>query len=117
MPQNLEIQRERQDGFALVAPSGEVDLATARGLGDVLRDETQDGVGHVVVDLSEVTYLDSTGLGVLLSALRRLTRLGRSLALVCPEGSVRRVFEITDLIGMLGVHETREEALAELLAR
>jgi anti-sigma B factor antagonist len=108
------VQRERDRELAIVAPSGEVDLATARGLGDVLRDEAQSGTGDLIIDLTNVSYLDSTGLGILLSTLRRFTRSGRRLSIVCPGGSVRRIFEITDLIGTFNVFETRGEAVAQL---
>jgi anti-sigma B factor antagonist len=55
--------------------------------------------------------VDSTGLALLIRAQRRMRRRGREFAVVCPDGPVRRVFEITYMVGTLQVHPSRETAL------
>ena len=82
----LDIHRFKDDGRHVVEPRGDIDLATARELGTVLREEVQECPEELVVDLSETTHLDSTGVAVLLNAQRRLTRAGSRFAVVAPAG-------------------------------
>ena len=102
-------------GTHVVAPSGEIDALTAPQLGRKLLAIAEEG-NDVVVDLSRVTFMDSTGIGVLLNAVRRLTSRRAELALVCPTERVLRPFEITGLTGRLKIFKTREAALNELAA-
>jgi anti-sigma B factor antagonist len=102
------------DTTHVVAPSGEIDAFTAPQLGRRLLALTEEGKTAVVVDLSKVTFLDSTAIGVLLNALRQLgTRDGR-LVLVCPSDRVRRPFQVTGLLDRLPITGSREEALGQL---
>src|SRR3954454_8285511 len=100
----------------VVAPSGEIDALTAPQLGRRLLGVVEDGKTHVVVDLSRVTFLDSTGIGVLLNALRSLVRRSGRLVLVCPTKRVLRPFEVTGLVDRLAITSSREEALGRLAA-
>jgi len=100
----------------VVALSGEVDALTAPQLGRRLLGLVREGKTDVVVDLSRVTFMDSTGIGVLLNALRRLTSLQGRLVLVCPTERVMRPFEVTGLVGHLKIFSTREAALGCLAA-
>jgi anti-sigma B factor antagonist len=104
------------DTIHVVSPSGEVDAATAPQLGRRLLSLADEGKTGLVVDLSSVTFMDSTGIGVLLDALRRLTARRGRLALVCPTDRILRPFEITGLVGYLNVFGTREEALGAVAA-
>jgi anti-sigma B factor antagonist len=79
---------------AVVRVSGEIDVSTAPDLRDVL---SHPGTDHLVVDLRGVAFLDSTGLGVLVGALKRLQKRGGSLKIVTDRGRVRRLFELTKL--------------------
>ena len=58
-----------------------------------------------VVDLSGVTFIDSTGLGALMRAHQRLRRQGRALSLICPAGPARRALEVSGLVGVLPIVE------------
>jgi anti-sigma B factor antagonist len=100
----------------VVAPAGEIDALTAPQLGRRLLGLVDDGKTHVVVDLSSVTFLDSTGIGVLLNALRFLGRRRGRLAVVCPTKRVLRPFEVTGLVDHLAISSSREEALGRLAA-
>jgi anti-sigma B factor antagonist len=90
----------RQDGDSrvLVAVAGEVDMATAPQLGEVLRAHT--GV-DVVVDLSAVPFLDSSGLSVLVRARADVTGMGRTLRVIGEQDNVRKILEVTGLLGPL----------------
>jgi anti-anti-sigma regulatory factor len=69
---------------------------------------------RVSVDLSETTVIDSTSLGVLLGAMKRLREHDGRILLVVPQPALRRVFEITMLDRIFPLHETQEEALTDL---
>lgn len=99
------------DEVHVISPSGEVDMLTAPQLGRRLLSLAEEGKTALVVDLSRVTFMDSTGISVLLDALRRLSARRGTLALVCPTERVLRPFEITGLVGILKIFGTREEAL------
>lgn len=108
----LSIAREQLDGALVLTARGYVDLSTRLKLSTALNEAVTDGrSGTVVVDLCDVEAVDSTGLGVLINALRRLTRQKRSLRLICPPGNVRRIFEITGLDGTFSMHDSLDEVL------
>jgi anti-sigma B factor antagonist len=93
-----------------VVVQGEIDLALAAELQQRLADAS-DGAGSIVmVDLSECLFIDSRGLSTLLNAARRLTRSGGALAVVCPNPTPLRVFEITHTDDTLNVAPTEAEA-------
>jgi anti-sigma B factor antagonist len=100
----------------VVAPHGEVDALTAPRLGRRLLDLIEEGKRLMVVDLSAVTFMDSTGISVLLNALRQLNTRHGNLVLVCPTERILRPFEITGLVGRLGIFSTRAEALGGVVA-
>jgi anti-anti-sigma factor len=77
--------------------SGEVDVYTAPGLRERLIEVIDAGGRRVVVDLGRVDFLDSTGLGVLVGALKRLRAAGGTLALVCDKEPLLKIFRITAL--------------------
>ena len=65
-----------------------------------------------MVDLTDVEFLDSTGLGVLVSGLKRFRTLGGDLTIVCTRPRILKVFEITGLTTVFGMHPTVAEAVA-----
>jgi anti-sigma B factor antagonist len=103
------------DRTHVVAPHGEVDALTAPRLGRRLLTLAEEGKTRLVVDLSNVTFMDSTGIGVLLNTLRALrARRGGGLVLVCPTERIMRPFQITGLMDQLRVFASREQALGGL---
>jgi anti-sigma B factor antagonist len=98
------------DGVAVVAASGEIDLATASSFRTALIDAVADRAGDLVVDLSDVTFMDSTGLGALVSARRRLALRGASLRLVGPAGGVRRILDIAKVEHVFPIHDSVDSA-------
>jgi len=110
--QPLAVKRTSRDGVEVVLVEGEIDIATAPRMINVLNQTVQDALRSVVVDLSRVGFMDSTGLALLINANRRLTRRRKGFAVVCPAGPLRRVFEITDMIDTLHVSPDWESAAA-----
>jgi anti-sigma B factor antagonist len=90
---------------------GEVDVYTAPRLRERLIELIEGGARRVVVDLDRVDFLDSTGLGVLVGALKRLRSVGGSFALVCDKEPLLKIFRITALDQVFPLHPTVEAAV------
>lgn len=104
------------EAVVVVTVVGEVDMATAPRLRRALVEAIGDGNGGVVVDLGGVDFLDSTGLGVLLGAVKRLRNTGGAFALAHAAPQVAHVFEVTRLVEILPLHDTVESAVAAVVA-
>ncbi|TDD13614.1 anti-sigma factor antagonist [Nonomuraea diastatica] len=97
---------------AAVRVVGEIDVFTAPRMREQVLDLVAKGVVHVVVDLSGVEFLDSTGLGVLVGALKRLRTHEGSLALVMSTDRIVRIFTITGLTAVFPIHDAVPDAIA-----
>ncbi|MBI3947677.1 MAG: STAS domain-containing protein [Armatimonadetes bacterium] len=98
----------------IVQVVGEVDVYTAPRLKDKLLQVERDGVHHIVVDLTEVGFIDSVGLGVLIGALRRARAGGGTLVLCGPNPRIRRILDITGLSSAFTVSQDTDEGLKVL---
>jgi anti-sigma B factor antagonist len=98
---------------AVVSVEGELDLSTAPRLKWMLTDALESGADRVVADLSRVSFMDSTALGVLVAAQRRLTA-GARLAIVCTSEKVLQIFEFSGIDSAFAIFPTQEEALARV---
>jgi len=92
----LDVSTTRRDDLTVVRLDGELDIYTVAGFRSEL-DALDPGASRIVIDLSEVTLLDSSGLGALVSLLNQARAGTGQLGLVCPHRRLRRVFEITGL--------------------
>ena len=110
----FEASFEERDGVAVVHARGEVDIATAPLLSEVLREASADGAPLLVADLAGVTLLDSTGLGALIEHLGQLREQGgrTELRLVVVEPQVKKVLAITGLDQIFSIFASIEEAIA-----
>ena len=93
---------------------GEIDLYTAPEFKERMTEIIDEGKTRVVVDLSDATFIDSTTLGVLVGGVKRLRPAGGALALVCTDENIIKIFEITGLDRVFPIHDTRDEALADV---
>jgi stage II sporulation protein AA (anti-sigma F factor antagonist) len=96
-----------------IAASGEFDLATAQDLRARLDDviDSNRSARRVFLDLAAVTFIDSSGLGVLFGRYKRLAARGGSLIITAPRPGVRRAMDLVGLPGLIPVYESKEEAL------
>ena len=101
-----------EDGRTIVAATGEVDVYTAPVLDEALSTAVSGGATRLVVDLSGVDFLDSTGLSVLVKALKRVRDSDGSLDVVVIAERVNKVFRITGLDQVIPVHASLADALA-----
>jgi anti-anti-sigma factor len=115
-PPGFHIDSELEAGrTAVFSVRGELDLHEAPELQGQIWLAIDHGVRFIVVDLSDVTFIDSMALGVLLSTTNRLRPVGGQLRLVVPSPSIRRVFEISLLDRVLPIDATRDEAVRAAL--
>ena len=94
----------------VLAIAGEIDLASVDGLAAAVDAAVADGAAELWIDLTDTQFMDSTGLHLLLETRRRIQDLNRHLAIVCPPGSVRMVFEIAGVDDQLPVYDDRAAA-------
>jgi anti-anti-sigma factor len=113
-PQAFAVHDAGLRGASGVAVHGEVDVAAVPSLVAALDAAIRDSTGAFVIDLCDVEFLDSSGLSALLRARALLGRDDRGLAVVCPAGPVRRLFEVTAVADLLFLYGSREEAAAAL---
>jgi anti-sigma B factor antagonist len=95
----------------LVSVRGEIDLFTAPEFKERIHDAIEEGRDLVVVDLTATTFIDSSSLGVLIAAHRRLSLGGGRLVIACDVPAVLNTFKITGLDSVLEVVPTRQDAL------
>ena len=109
---NFDVKTDKVDDTTyVISLTGEVDLYTAPEFKQQLLDVIGQGGKDVVVDFSDTTFIDSTTLGVLVGGVKRLRPAGGSLALVCTDENITKIFEITGLDRVFPIHSSREEAL------
>jgi anti-sigma B factor antagonist len=94
----------------VVAAAGEIDLVTADRLGQAADAALDRGAHDLWIDLSDVEFIDSTGIHVLLEVRGRVEALNRRLAVICPIGPIRRAFGLTGLDDALPLYTSRDEA-------
>lgn len=100
----LSVRRHSQPPFEIIEVSGEIDVYTAPRLREALVAAIDDGHIRLVLNVEAVQFLDSTGLGVLVGALKRVRGDGGSLDIVCMHSRLLKIFEITGLDKVFGLH-------------
>jgi anti-anti-sigma factor len=110
----LRVDIEDLGDHAVVTAAGEIDAATADTLADAVAGAFADGATKVLVDFGQVTFIDSTGLGVLVKSHRNAVAAGSVFAVVHPTPQTRKLIRVLGLDQLLRVYDTREEALADL---
>src|SRR3954452_3275254 len=111
----FELHEEQLDPTTrVISVTGEIHVTTAPEFSQRLNDAIAAGTTNVVIDMSGVEFIDSTGLSVLLNGLRRVTRNEGNLSLVVANPTVLRLFEITRLDSTFDIQPTREAALAHV---
>jgi anti-sigma B factor antagonist len=114
---DLKLDHHAKDGIEVIDVQGEIDMYTAPRLRELLIDLVSTGSYQLVVNLDTVRFLDSTGLGVLVGALRRVRAHDGSLDLVCTQQPILKIFRITGLTEAFGIHESVDRAIAAAKGR
>jgi anti-sigma B factor antagonist len=111
---------ERRGDLAVLVAGGEIDYAASPQLRQRINDRIDAGARRLVLDLTDVTFIDSTAIGVLVGTVMRLHELGDGggLSVVCAEENQRvlRIFEIAGVDSLIALHRSRQGALSALAA-
>lgn len=111
----LDIQtRQADNGVTVVAPTGRLDVAGAPILKEAISEAARSQSPRIVIDLEGVSFVDSTGLGSVISALKQIRSKEGELRLAAPNQQVRVVLELTTLDRVFPYYPTVEEALTGL---
>ena len=109
---DLNLSTRHEGDRTVIEVGGEIDVYTAPKLREQLVDLVNQGRYHLVVDMEAVDFLDSTGLGVLVGGLKRVRAHDGSLRLVCTQERILKIFRITGLTKVFGIHSSVDEAIA-----
>ncbi len=108
----LEVEtRQAENGVTVVAPTGRLDVAGAPALKDAITEITRNGSPRIVIDMEGVSFVDSTGLGFVIAALKQVRSREGELRLAAPNQQARVVLELTTLDRVFPYYATLEEAL------
>jgi len=112
---NFDLTEEPlDDSSVVIRVAGEIHATTAPEFSERLNAAIADGKTGVILDLTGVEFIDSTGLSVLLNGLRRVTRVRGSMVLACANPTVLRLSEITKLDSTFDIVPSCDEAIARL---
>jgi anti-sigma B factor antagonist len=115
MLQDLRIADYALNGTThVIEVEGQIDLYSAPEFKERTKRVIDEGAKRVIVDLTAVTFMDSTGLGVLVGALKRLRAADASLLLVVTDYDIERLFELTGLDKSFKMYRSRDDALEDL---
>ena len=114
---DLKLGHYSTDGIEVVTVEGEIDIYTAPRLRELLIDLTSTSNYRLIVDLDKVGFLDSTALGVLVGGLKRVRAHDGSLDLVCTQERILKIFRITGLTKVFGIHDSVDQAIAATKGR
>ena len=108
----MDIDVKEVGKVTVVAPHGDVDMAVADDVRLKLTELVDRGNLRLVLDLGAVMYIDSSGLGALVAAMKHARAAGGDLKVCALESDVRSLFEMTRLTKVMSVHATRQDAVA-----
>lgn len=109
---DLSLATRAEGDRVVVEVVGEIDVYTAPKLREAFIDLVAQGSYHLVIDMEQVEFLDSTGLGVLVGGLKRVRAHDGTLRLVCSQERILKIFRVTGLTKVFLIHASLDEALA-----
>ena len=109
---DLKLGHYNKDGIEVIDVEGTIDISTAPRLRELLIDLVSTNNYQLIVNMQKVGFLDSTGLGVLVGGLKRVRAHDGSLDLVCTQERLLKIFRVTGLAKVFGIHQTVDQAIA-----
>ena len=109
---NLKISENYQKGAVILTLSGRFDFKTQKMFRDAMKGAQKKGARHIVIDLKDVSFVDSTALGLIALGHQNLNKVNIKLSLANPQSSVQKTFDLADFSQMARLFPTLEEALA-----
>ncbi len=108
----MEIQQREKDGVVILDIQGEIDLYNAPEIKETIQKLIDQQKYNVLINLAKVSYIDSSGIGALISSLSNLKKYQGALKITNVYASVKKVFELTKLTSFFEIYDSEEEALA-----
>ncbi|MBN8220093.1 MAG: STAS domain-containing protein [Turneriella sp.] len=109
----MEISQREKDGITILDIQGEIDLYNAPEIKDIIQKLIEAQKYNVIINLEKVSYIDSSGIGALISSLSNLKKYQGGLKIINVYASVKKVFELTKLTSFFEIYESEGEALAK----
>lgn len=103
-----------EPGVSVVDLNGEIDVYTSPKVKETLSELIDKGNYSLVINLENVRYIDSTGLGVLIGGLKRVREHSGTVHLVCTNPQIKKIFDITGLAKIFGIFDSEQAACASL---
>lgn len=111
----MDIAIKTKKNVLIVKLSGEMDLSTVPYFKEkVITRTEQEQIDHLLLDLSKVSFIDSSGLGAILGRYRFLNKKGGKVLLVNPKKQVKKIFNMSGMLNIMNVYKNIKEALTEL---
>jgi anti-sigma B factor antagonist len=110
---DLDVETTRRGDASVLTLRGEIDVYTAPRLRQSIVDLVDAGAPHIVIDMTGVDFLDSTGLGVLVEGLKRVHGREGMLSIVATQEKILKIFDITGLNKAFAIHGSVHEAIGE----
>lgn len=115
MEMDLQISVRKSDSTPIIELTGEVDAYTSARFREVMLDIIDTEGANLIIKMTDVEYIDSSGLGALVGGLKRATERNGKIVIVCDKPQVKKVFEITGLEKVFPIYDTEESALKAIL--
>lgn len=113
----FQVDTESHDEWTVIQPRGDIDVYSAPGLRDAISERIGLGPPNIILNLEFVDFIDSTGLAVMIGALKRTKEIDGAFVLVKPNQQVSRVLRITDLTKVLPTYDSIDKALTHPIAK
>jgi len=111
---DLKISLKKEQGIPVIALNGEIDVYTYPQLNEMIDKIVQEGANNIVVNMEDVRYIDSTGLGVLANTASKILLRKGQLNIVCTKPNVRKIFMVSGLMNKnLSLFDTEALAISE----
>lgn len=106
----MEISKRESGSVIILDVNGEIDLYNAPEIKETINNLIEEKKFNVIINLAKVSYIDSSGIGALISSLSNLKKFQGGLKIVNVSGSVRKVFELTKLTNFFEIYDSENEA-------
>ena len=108
----MEPMIEKQNDVTIIRPEGEIDTHNCDSLKEVIQKELRSGAKRLLIDMSNVSYLDSAALGVLVSGFKSARASRAQFKLANMQPPVAKIFQLTRLSKFFDIHQNSDEAIA-----
>jgi len=107
----MEVTTREVENVNVLDIDGEIDLYNAPTLKDIIKKHIEEQKYNIIINLEKVSYIDSSGIGALISSLSNLKKYQGGLKIINVTGSVKKVFELTKLTSFFEIFDHEEEAV------